>query len=114
MDPLKKKRFLWGLLLAWAPWLPTLVGLANTFRGIAAEKATGIGVIACGLAETFLLFGLISTVVFEVAAIFFLARAFEPGRWLRSLVLALSVCASALMLCFFGLFLWLNSTRHRM
>jgi len=108
MDPLKKKRFLWGVLLAWAPWLPTMVGLAYAFRGIAAEKATGLAAVAGGLAEMFLLFGLIFTVVFEVAAIFLLARAFEPGHWLRSLVLALSLCASGLMLCFFGIFLWLS------
>jgi len=108
MDPLKKKRFLWGVLLAWAPWLPTIIGLGVAFRGIAAEKATGLAVVAGGLAETFLLFGLLATVAFEVAAIILLVRAFEPGRWLRSLFLVFSLCLSGLMLLLFGVFLWLS------
>src|ERR1700687_2317069 len=91
MDPLKKKRFLWGVLLAWAPWLPTIIGLGVAFRGIAAEKATGLAVVAGGLAETVLL-----------------VRAFEPGRWLRSLFLVFSLCLSGLMLLLFGVFLWLS------
>jgi hypothetical protein len=108
MDPLKKKRFLWGVLLAWTPWLPTIIGLGYAFRGISAEKATGIAAVAGGLAETFLLFGLLVTVVFEVAAIILLIRAFEPGHWLRSLFSALSLFLSGLMLLLFGIFLWLS------
>ena len=30
MDDQKKKRFLWGVVLAWVPWIPTLIGLAIT------------------------------------------------------------------------------------
>ena len=108
MDPLKKKRFLWGVLLAWAPWLPTMIGLGYAFRGISAEKATGLAAVAGGLTETFLLFGLVVTVVFEVAAIILLVRAFERGHWLRSLFLAFSLCISGLMLLLFGIFLWLS------
>ena len=108
MDPLKKKRFLWGVLLAWTPWLPTIIGLGYAFRGIAREKATGLAAVAGGLTETFLLFGLLATVVFEVAAIILLLRAFEPGHWLRSLFLVFSLCPSGLMLLLFGVFLWLS------
>jgi len=108
MEPLKKRRFLWGALLAWAPWFPTIVGLGYAFRGISREKATGIGAVAGGLAETFLLFGLLVTVVFEVAAIILLIRAFESGHWLRSLFSAFSLFFSGLMLLLFGVFLWLS------
>jgi len=108
MDPLKKKRFLWGVLLAWTPWLPAIIGLGVVFRGISAEKATGLAVVAGGLRETFLLFGLLATVVFEVTAIILLVRAFEPGHWLRSLFLVFSLCLSGLMLLLFGVFLWLS------
>ena len=116
MDPLKKKRFLWGVLLAWAPWLPTIIGLGFTFRDISAEKATGLAAVAGGLTETFLLFGLLVTFVFEVAAIVLLVRAFERGHWLRSLFLAVSLCLSGLMLLLFGVFLWLSwfQTHHPM
>jgi hypothetical protein len=108
MDALKKRRALWGVLLAWTPWLPTTIGLGFAFRGIAAEKATGLAAVAGGLTETFLLFGLLATVVFEVAAIILLVRSFEPGHWLRSLFLTLSLGLSGLMLLLFGAFLWLS------
>jgi hypothetical protein len=108
MDALKKRRALWGVLLAWTPWLPIIIGLGSAFRGIAAEKATGIAVVAGGLMEAFLLFGLLATFVFEVAAIILLARAFESGHWLRNLFLGVSLCLSGLMLLLFGAFLWLR------
>ena len=108
MDPRKKKRFLWGVLLAWAPWLPTIIGLGYAFRGISAEKATGLAAVAGGLTETFLLFGLLVSLVFEVVAIILLVRAFEPGHWLRSLFSVFSLFLSALMLLLFGLSLWLS------
>ncbi len=111
MDPVKKKRFLWGILLAWAPWLPTIIGLGYAFRGISAEKATGLAAVAGGLTETFLLFGLLVTLVFEVVAIILLVRAFDSGHWLRSSFSAFSLFSSGLMLFLFGLFLWLSWTR---
>jgi hypothetical protein len=113
MDPSKKKRFLWGVLLAWAPWLSTIIGLGYTFRDISAEKAIGLEAVAGGLMETFLLFGLLATFVFEVAAIVLLVRAFERGHWLRSWFLAFSLCFSGLMLLLFGIFLWLSWFRMR-
>ncbi len=108
MEPLKKRRAFGGVLLAWTPWLVTLIGLGSAFRGVATEKATGLAAVAGGLTETFLLLGLLATVVFEVAAIILLVRAFERGRWLRNLFLAFSLCLSALMLILFGVFLWLS------
>jgi hypothetical protein len=108
MDPPKKKLFLWGVLLAWTPGLPAIVGLGYAFRGISAEKATGLAAVAGGLAETFILVGLLATLVFEVAAIIMLLRAFERGHWLRSLFSAFSICLGGLMLLLLGLFLWLN------
>jgi hypothetical protein len=116
MDPVKKKRFLWGVLLAWAPWLPAIIGLGYAFRGIATEKAIGLAAVAGGLMETFLLFGLLATFVSQVAAIVLLARAFESGHWLRNLFLAGSLCLSGLMLLLFCAFLWLSwfQTHHPM
>jgi hypothetical protein len=107
MDPVKKKRFLWGALLAWIPWLPTII----TFRGILADQATGLPTVAGTLAETFTLIGLLATVAFEVAAIMFLFRAFERGHRLRSLFSAFSICIGAVMLLLLGLFVWLSWSR---
>jgi hypothetical protein len=114
MDPQKKKLFLWGVLLAWTPWLPTMIGLGNALRGITKEKATGIGALTGALAETFITAGLLATLAFEMTAIILLLRAFERGHWLRSLFSAFSICLGGLMLLLLGLFLWLSwSQMHR-
>ena len=61
---LEKRRFLWGVSLAWAPWLPLLIasilGLTNGLRGISEQKATGLGAIIGGLAEALTSFGLVA------------------------------------------------------
>jgi hypothetical protein len=111
MDPAKKKQFLWGVLLAWIPWLPALIGLGNALVGISKEKATGLAVVTGAMAETFVSAGLLATVAFEVAAIIILLRAFEHGHRLRSLLLAFSICMSVLMLLLSGLFVWLSWSR---
>ena len=49
-----KNKFLWGLVLAWAPAIPVIIGMRNTFRGISETKATGLGAVAGGLAEAYL------------------------------------------------------------
>ena len=101
----RKKRFLWGALLAWAPWLPILIGLGQT---IAKQKATGIGAVAGGLTELFVVWGIGAVLIGQVAAIILLFRAFSPGHWMRGLFCVLSICLSALMLLLVGLFFWLS------
>lgn len=107
MDELKKKRFLWGVALTWAFWVPTLIGLSNVFRDMSREKATGLAAVAGGLAEMFVMCGIGATLIGQVAAIVLLFRAFSPGHWTRSLFAVLSIGLSGLMLLFVGLFLWL-------
>jgi biopolymer transport protein ExbB/TolQ len=63
------KRFLIGITFAWAPWIPTIIGLAYAFRGISNATATGIAVVAGGLGEGFALWGVVAMVITEVAAI---------------------------------------------
>ena len=108
VDELKKKWFLWGVALAWTPWIPTLIGLGNALRGILQQKATGIGVVAGGLTELFVVWGIGAILIGQVAAIVLLFRAFSPGHWLRSLFSILSICLSGLMLLLVGLFLWFS------
>jgi len=62
MNDLATRRFLGGLLLAWVPWIPTLVGLGYAFRGISSQKATGVGAVAGGVAESLVLWGLLSMI----------------------------------------------------
>jgi hypothetical protein len=108
MDELKKKWFLWGVVLAWAPWLPILVGLAHTLLSISKQKATGIGAVAGGLTEIFVVWGIGAILIGQVIAIALLFRTFAPGHILRSLFSIFSICLSAMMLVLVGLFLWLS------
>lgn len=108
-----KARFVKGVLLAWAPFLFFLVpALANAFRGISSQKATGLGAVAGGLAEGLIVFGFASACIFELAAIVLLARTFSAKHLGRSFLSAISICCSGLMLAMLGVFVWL-ATAHR-
>ncbi len=115
-DNIKRKRFLWGVFLAWIPFLflaiPTAIGIFHAFRGIPQEKAIGLGAVAGGMVEFFSTFGLAVTVVFEVTAIILLLRAFSGDRPKRAFVSALSICCSGFMLAIVGLFVWLVFLHH--
>jgi hypothetical protein len=114
VDDLKRRRFLWGVVLAWAPWIPILAGIAYAFRGIWEQKATGLGAVAGGLSEIFVLYGVSAILVGQVASIFLLFQTFSPGHWVRSLFSVLSICLSGLMLLLVGFFLWFSWFRiHR-
>jgi hypothetical protein len=104
-DEVQKKRFLWGVLLVWTPWIPIAIGFVNAFMN---QKATGIGVVAGGLTELFVVWGIGSILIAQVAAIILMFRAFSPGHWLRSVFSVLSIGLSGLMLLLVGFFLWLS------
>jgi hypothetical protein len=114
VDELKRRRFLWGVALAWAPWVPTLIGLGYAFRGISEQKATGLGAVAGGLSEVFVLCGIGAILIGQVAAIVLLSQTFSPGHWVRGLFSVLSLSLSGLMLLLVGFFFWMSwyLTRH--
>ncbi len=105
-DETKKKWFLWGILLAWVPAVPLIYGMATALKGVSEQKATGLGAVAGGLGEVYLVFGIGLTLICEVAAIVLLVRAFSKGHLGRALISVLSILVSALILCLFGLFVW--------
>jgi len=110
MPDANTKRFLTGVLLAWAPWIPTAVGLVNSFRGISNSEATGIAVLEGGLAESFALWGIVAMVIAQVAAIVWLGKSLSPGHRLRNLACICSIALSGLMLilvCMFIGSIWL-------
>jgi hypothetical protein len=112
MDDVKRKRFLWGMLLAWVPVIPLVFSFAHAFfRGISEQKATGLGAVAGGLAEAYVTFGFFIALAFEVAAIILLGRAFSKENWMRSVGSVLSICLAGLTLSFMGLSLWLFLVR---
>jgi len=106
-DDIKRKRFLWGVCLAWTPFLFLIIGIFSAFNGIAREKATGLAVVAGGLTELFSTFGLAAILVLEVAAIILLLRATSGARPLRTFFSVISICCSVFMLTILVLFLWL-------
>ncbi len=108
MDEVKKKRFLWGVVLVWAPWIPTLIGIGYAFRGVTEQKATGLGAVAGGLSESFFITGIGAILIGEGVAITSLCRSFSPGHWVRGLFSALSIGLGGLMLLLVGFFFWLS------
>jgi hypothetical protein len=49
-DDAQKKRFLWGVLLAWIPFFFFILpAFFNAFREISTQKATGLGAVAGGV-----------------------------------------------------------------
>ena len=110
IDAKSRTRFLWGLGLAWIPFLVFFVpALLNAFRGIFSNKATGIGAVAGGLAEGLATFGFVAIVGFEIASVVLLARSFSPGHSLRGFFSALSIGCALLFLSVLGLTFWLIS-----
>jgi len=95
---LVQKRFLWGLLLSWTPWVPTLFGVGWVVVGVLNSKATGIAVVAGGIAELLVWWGITATLISQIAAIIWLARSFSTTHIWRSLVAAASIFASTVTL----------------
>jgi hypothetical protein len=105
-DP-KRKWFIWGMVLAWIPSVPLIIGILHSFRGISEQKATGLGAVAGGSAEAYLTFGLAFTFISLLTAIVMLGRSFSGGHGTRTLLSVLSMCWSAFMLIIFGGSVWL-------
>jgi hypothetical protein len=103
----KRKWFVWGTLVTCVLSIPLVIGMAQSFRGILAEHATGLAAVAGGLAEGYVTFAVVLAFALPVTAIFLLSRSFVRGRAARSLFSLLCICWNAFMLALAGLFLWL-------
>ena len=106
-DAFVKRRFLWGLLLAWAPWIPTLIGFGYAFIGINNSKATGLAVVAGGAAELLAVWGLLTMVVSQVIAIVWLFRSFSRDGGLRNFVATVSIGLSGLTRLLVSFIVWM-------
>jgi hypothetical protein len=102
-----KKRFALGVILAWAPWVPALVGLSHAVGGISSSKATGLAAIAGGFGEAMVLWGVGMMIVSQVIAIAWLWRSFSREHISRSVISALSIGLSLLMLALTGGYVWI-------
>ena len=104
----RQQRFRWALVLAWAPWIPTLVGLRQLFTGIDNQKAIGVAALVGGMAEMFLLWGLVTLIIAQVVAIIWLLRSFSRDNSARNLLSFVSICASVLSLLLVVGFFWVH------
>jgi hypothetical protein len=102
----KKKWFLWGMTFAWIPFIPTIIGIFNSFKGISENKATGLAAVAGGLAEGYATLGLILTLAMPVTAIVLLGKSLSRLHPTRALLSCLSICGSVLVLVLSGLSVW--------
>lgn len=88
--------------------------MGYAFRSISNSKATGLAAVAGGLAESFVLWGIVVMVVSQVAAIVLLSRSFSRDRLLDAGIAVVSMCLSTLMLsltCLVVWFAWFQSRR---
>ncbi len=102
------KRFLWGIVLAWVPWIPILIAFGSVLYQMSRVKATGIGAVAGGFSEIFLMYGVAGTLVAQLFAIVLLSKSLLPGRPMRNFLSVLSLCLSGLMIVMIAVFLWLS------
>jgi hypothetical protein len=102
----KRKSFFWGTVLTATLSIPLIIVFFNAFKGISAEKATGLAAMAGGLAEAYVTLGLLLSLVLPVGAIVLLVRSFSPGHRMRALFSLLCICACTLTLALAGLFVW--------
>jgi hypothetical protein len=112
----QKKRFRYGLFLAWVPLLffivPTAIGIIRAIAQVSSEKATGLAVVAGGVAEVASTFGLLVIVASEVVGIVMLVRTSSRNHLIRTVVAIASVVCSGLLLLVLGLFLWFAIVHH--
>ncbi len=104
-----KRRFVWGMLLAWSPIaFITSILLAMVVPTISSTKATGLGAVAGGFTEAFFSLGVVVTVVFEITGLVLLVRSFSKGHYGRAIVSIVSILCSGVMLSIFALVMWLT------
>ena len=107
-DDRKRKFFLWGTVLSWTLSIPLIIGVANAFKGISEQKATGLGAVAGGFAEAYVTLGVIFSFVLPVGAIVLLIKSFDGGHRTRAVFSLLYIGWSALTLVLAGLFVWMS------
>ena len=112
----QKKRFRYGLLLAWVPLIffivPTAIGIIRAIAQVSSEKATGLGAVAGGVAEVAATFGLVVIVASEVVGIVMLVRTSSLNHPIRTVIAIVSVVSSGLLLLVLGLFMWFAIVHH--
>jgi hypothetical protein len=102
------KRFLWGAVLVWVPWIPILAAFGKVLYQVSRVKATGVSAVAGGFTEILLIYGVAGTFVAQLSAVVLLSKSLLPGHPVRNFFSILSLCLSGLMIVIIAAFLWLS------
>src|SRR5438445_13337675 len=94
----KRTWFIWGMVLAWTPFIPFILGLFHAFSGVSEQKATGLAAVAGGIAEMYTTFALIIAFIIPVAAIVLFGRSLSSGPDMLTPFLVLFIFYSGLWL----------------
>jgi hypothetical protein len=88
--------FIKGLLFSWFPIFFIFATIVvNMFRAFAPNKAMGLGVVAAGISEGLLCFGIVAAIGCQFYGAFLLVRTFSSSQFLSRLVVVLSIAGSA-------------------
>lgn len=102
----KRTLFLWGIAFSFIPLIPFSVGLLKFLEPMSEQKAIGVGAVAGGMADAYLVFGIILTVALPLAGIVLLVRSLSKAHRMRSALSLVCICWSALTVALAGLFAW--------
>lgn len=112
----QRKRFRYGLLLAWIPPIffiaATAIGIIRALAQVSSVKATGLAALAGGVSEVAVTFGLVVIAASEVAAIVILVGTSSRDHPIRTVVAIASIVCSGLVLLGLGLFLWFATVHY--
>ena len=101
-------RYRWGIALAWVPLIVFYVfGLRNAFRGIIANKATGLGAVAGGFVEGMTILGIVSLFSTQIGSIVLLSRTFSKVSGSRAALSIVTIGLSFLAIALTAGSLWL-------
>jgi len=98
VEQVEKKRFRYGVALAWLPILFIIPGFLSAFRGISSSKATGLAAVAGGLTEAMVPLGFTSILILQIIAVVMLRRSISQERRFRGFVAMASLFCCAFTL----------------
>lgn len=107
-DDLRRRRFLWGVVLAWLPFFLFVIPfVVQAFGEIAEQKATGVAALLASVSGGFFILGMAGAFALPLAAVVLLVRSFSTEHPRRVFLAVMSIGASAMVLLLAGVSLWL-------
>jgi hypothetical protein len=99
--------FLWGMGLAAIPSVPLLIAFRAILVEVSNQKQTGLGAVAGGASEAFMMLGMLVSLALPLAAIFALFRSLSRSNMGRSVIASVAIGWSLLLLLYYGGTVWM-------